>query len=91
MKPKWYIEITWSVKQASDEEILGEGVMQSLGLESGNWTETTQTCHVMRGIVEEVVGYLIRQISTAHSAPRSFRAIPFEESPVRNIEAYQKL
>lgn len=91
MKPKWYIEITWSKTQVPDSEILGDGIPAALGFEPGDWTETDQSCQILRGAAEEVLLWLAAQFTSRNKNPHSFRAIPFDESPVRNIEAYQKL
>jgi hypothetical protein len=51
----------------------------------GGWQETNQSTKVMRGTVLEVLAWLAAEVANAPSPPLSFRALPFELSPIRNV------
>ena len=56
------------------------------------WADGSQLCHVHVGQIEEAVGWLFDRLHVEQGWKAcNVRILPFEQSPVRNVEALRDL
>jgi hypothetical protein len=84
---QWYVEITWHKDQPVD---LGIAEPHIEGLSAGGWRETEQSTAVLRGDVQVVLAWIMRQLGRGRLAV-GFRAMPFEHSPLRGMPELVRL